>query len=74
MMLCLHQIVLEGLEKIFSIYNKIITIDDQIRNEKLQHDIHREATKISGLSSKKKLVSMNILQEKNLISSNQNTI
>ena len=35
------------------IYNKIITIDDHIRDEKLQCDINREAAKISGLSSKK---------------------
>ena len=30
-----------------------MTIDDQIRNEKLQYDINREATKISALSSNK---------------------
>ena len=30
-----------------------MTIDDQIRDEKLQHDINREATKISALSSGK---------------------
>ena len=30
-----------------------MTIDDQIRNEKLQSDINREAAKISALSSKK---------------------
>ena len=34
-------------------YNKIMTINDQIRDEKLQHDINREATKISVLSSGK---------------------
>ena len=34
-------------------YNKIITIDDQIRDEKLQYDINREAAKISALSSNK---------------------
>ena len=28
-----------------------MTIDDQIRDEKLQYDINREATKISALSS-----------------------
>ena len=32
---------------------KIITINDQIRDEKLQHDIKREAAKISTLSSGK---------------------
>ena len=30
---------------------KIITINDQIRDEKLQYDINREAAKISALSS-----------------------
>ena len=48
MMLRLHQIILEDLEKIFlkQIYNKIMTIDDQIRDEKLQYDINRGAAKI----------------------------
>ena len=32
---------------------KIMTIDDQIRDEKLQYDINREAAKISALSSGK---------------------
>ena len=30
-----------------------MTIDNQIRDEKLQHDTNRKATKISTLSSKK---------------------
>ena len=30
-----------------------MTIDNQIRDEKLQHDINREAAKISALSSNK---------------------
>ena len=30
-----------------------MTTDDQMRDEKLQHDINREAAKISALSSKK---------------------
>ena len=30
-----------------------MTIDDKIRDEKLQYDINREAVKISALSSKK---------------------
>ena len=34
--------------------------DDEIRDEKLQHDINREAAKISELSSGK-LINMNIL-------------
>ena len=32
---------------------KIITINDQIRDEKLQYDVNREAAKISALSSGK---------------------
>ena len=35
------------------IYNKIMTIENQIKHEKLQHDINREAAKISALSSGK---------------------
>ena len=34
-------------------YNKITKIDDQIRDEKLQYDINREAAKISAFSSGK---------------------
>ena len=30
-------------------YNKIMTIEDQIKDEKLQYDINREAAKISAL-------------------------
>ena len=33
------------------IYNNITTMDDQIKDEKLQCDINREASKISALSS-----------------------
>ena len=44
--------ILQGLEKIFLTYLiKIITINDQIRNEKLQYVINREAAKMSALSS-----------------------
>ena len=32
---------------------KIMTIEDQIKDEKLQYDINREAAKISALSSGK---------------------
>ena len=53
MMLRLHQILLWDLEKIFSIYNKITTINDQIRHEKLQYDINRKAAEISALPSGK---------------------
>ena len=37
-----------------------MTINDQIRDEKLQYDVNREAAKISALSSCK-FVNMNIL-------------
>ena len=33
------------------IFNEIMTTDDQIKGEKLQYDINREAAKISVLSS-----------------------
>ena len=35
------------------VYNIIIAIDNQIRDEKLQHDINRDAAKILSLSSGK---------------------
>ena len=35
------------------IYNKYVTIEDQIRDEKLQYGINKEAAKISTLSSGK---------------------
>ena len=34
-------------------YIKIMTIEDQIRNEKLQHSLNREAAKILALPSGK---------------------
>ena len=40
-------------KNLFDIYKKIMTINDQIRDEKLQYDINREAAKISALSSGK---------------------
>ena len=43
-----HQMILYDLEKIY-----IITINDQIKDEKLQYDINRETAKISALSSGK---------------------
>ena len=35
-------------KNVFGIYNKIMTINHQIRDEKLQFDINREAAKISA--------------------------
>ena len=43
----LHQIILQNLDKISLTYNKIMAIYDQIRDEKLQYDINREAAEIS---------------------------
>ena len=53
MILRLHKIILSGLEQIILTYNKIMTIYDQIRDEKLQYDTNRKANKISALSSGK---------------------
>ena len=45
--------ILQGLENTFLVYIiKIMTINDQIRDEQLQYDINREASKISALSSR----------------------
>ena len=53
MILRLHQIILLGLEKAFFVYIiKIVAINDQIRDEKLQYDNNRETAKISALSSR----------------------
>ena len=49
----MHQIILFDLEKIFLTYNKIMTINNQIRDEKLRLSINREAAKISALTSDK---------------------
>ena len=48
--------------KIFLIYNETLVIDDQVRDEKLQHDINREgeAAKTTSISTGK-IESMNIL-------------
>ena len=41
-----------------------MTIDDKIRDEKLQYNINKEALKISALSSEKKKINRNFLQAK----------
>ena len=48
-----------------------MTIDDQIRDEKLQYDINREAAKISALSSKK-FNKYEYLTGEGILPSNQN--
>ena len=55
------------LEKIWKL---IITIDDKIRDEKLQYDINREAGKISALSSGK-IDKYEFLTGEYMLSSNQ---
>ena len=55
------------LEKIWKL---IITIDDKIRDEKLQYDINREASKISALSSGK-IDKYEYLTGEYMLSSNQ---
>ena len=73
MMLRFHQIILSDLGKIFLTYNKIITINDQIRDEKLQYDIYREAAKISALSSGK-ICKYEYLTGEDILPSNQQQI
>ena len=50
-----------------------MTIDDQIRDEKLQYDINGEAAKISALSSKK-FKKYEYLTSEEILSSNQKQI
>ena len=47
-----------------------MTIDDQIRNEKLQYDISRETAKVSALSSKK-IYKYEYLTDKEILQFNQ---
>ena len=55
------------------IYDKIMTSADQIRDEKLQYDISREAVKISALSSLK-IDKYKYLTGEEILSSNQKKI
>ena len=50
-----------------------MTIDDQIRDEKLQYDINREAVKISALSSSK-IHKYDYLTDEDILPSNQQQI
>ena len=52
---------------------KIMTINDQMRDEKLQYDINREATKISALSSGK-IHKYEYLAGEDILPSNQQQI
>ena len=47
-----------------------MTINDQIRDEKLQHDINREAAKISALSSGE-IHNYEYLTDEDILPSNQ---
>ena len=55
------------------IYNKIKTIEDQIKDEKLQYDINREAIKILALSSGK-IYKYEYLAGEEILPSNQQQI
>ena len=57
----------------FLIHNKVMTINDQIRDEKRQYDINREAAKISALSSGK-IHKYEYLTSKNILPSDQQQI
>ena len=59
--------------KLFLKYNKIHAINDQIRDEKLQYDINREAAKISALSSDK-IHKFEYLTGEDILPSNQQQI
>ena len=70
----LHQIIFSGSEKISLTYIiKIMTINDQIRGEKLQHHINRVAAKISALSSGK-INKCEYLTGEDILPSNQQQI
>ena len=68
-----YQITLYNLGKIFSVYNKIMTISDQIRDEKLQYDINRKTAEISALSSGK-IDNQEYVTGKEILPSNQQQI
>ena len=57
----------------FLIYNKIMTINGQIRDEELQYDINREAAIISS-SSSGKIGKYEYLTGEEIIPSNQQQI
>ena len=55
------------------VYNKFMAIEDQIKDEKLQYDVNREAAKISALSSGK-LDKYEYLTGEEILASNQQQI
>ena len=64
---CFRKNLLERMQQL------ITTIDDKIRDEKLQYDINRKAAKISALSSGKYgiLTNMEYLTEEEILPSDQ---
>ena len=74
MILGFHQIIFEDLEKTFLVYIiKIMTVNDQIRDEKLQNNINRKAAEISTKSSGK-LRKYEYLTGEDIFPSNQQQI
>ena len=73
MILHLHQIIVYGLEIYFKNIIKIMTIKDQIRDEKLRFDINREAAKRSA-SSSGKIHKYEYLTGEDILPSNQQQI
>ena len=57
----------------FYYITKIMTINDQIRDEKLQHNINREAARISALTSKN-FQKYEYLTDEDILPSNQQQI
>ena len=73
MILRLDQIILYCLETFFLNIIKIKTINDQIRDEKLQYNINREAAEVSALSSGK-VYKQEYLTGEDILPSNQQQI
>ena len=66
-MLIKNEIILKSQQRFKS---EVITIDDQIKNKKLQYDINTEPAKISALSSGK-INKYEYLTGKEILPSNQ---
>ena len=73
MILRLNKIIVYGLENYFKNIIKIMTIKDQVRDEKLRFDINREAAKRSA-SSSGKIHKYEYLTGEDILPSNQQQI
>ena len=73
MILCLHWIIPYGLEKFFLNKIKIMTVNDQIRDEKVKYNNNREDAKISALLSGK-IHKYEYLTGEDILPSNQQII